>query len=85
MAKRSKITFGQLDKVLRSLGFSCTPSEDKPPSHWYEHKTGALIVLPRFSENERVYEHHLFAARLELDNFGLATPAVFEAKLQKAG
>jgi hypothetical protein len=84
--KRSQFTYGQLDKVLRSLGFSCHPAKDEPPGRIYEHKeTGAIIMLPAFPESDRIYEHHLAAARLELENFGLADPTGFAAKLQKAG
>jgi hypothetical protein len=84
--KRSEVTYGQLDKVLRALGFSCRPSQQDPPGRIYEHqKTGAVVMLPEFSESDQVFEHHLVSARLELDNFGLADPSVFAAKLQKAG
>jgi hypothetical protein len=84
--KRTEVTYGQLDKVLRSLGFSCRPSKQDPPGRIYEHKkTGAVVMLPESPENDQVFEHHLAAARLELDNFGLADPSVFAAKLQKAG
>ena len=52
----------------------------------YEHqKTGALVMLPEFPESDQVLERHLVAVRTELDNFGLADPTVFAAKLQKAG
>lgn len=84
--KRTEITYGQLDKVLRSLGFSCRPTKKSPPGRLYEHeKTGALIVLPAFADTEKVFEHHLVAARGELDNFGLADPSTFAEKLQRAG
>jgi hypothetical protein len=84
--KRTNVTFGQLNKVLRSLGFSCRPAKHDPPGFVYEHKeTGAIIMLPEFSEAEKVFEHQLVAVRTELDNFGLADPLVFAAKLQKAG
>jgi hypothetical protein len=84
--KRTDVTYSQLDKVLRSLGFSCRPTKRPPPGRFYEHKeSGAIIILPTFDESERVYEHHLVAVRTELDNFGLADPSVFAAKLQKAG
>lgn len=83
---RTEVTYGQLDKVLRSLGFTCRASEEDPPNRIYEHKkTGAVIMLPQFSVSDRVYEHHLLAARMELENFGLADASVFAAKLQKAG
>jgi hypothetical protein len=83
--KRSKVTYAQLDKVLRSLGFSCQPSSNDPPGRIYEHKkTGAVILLPAFPESDRVFEYHLVAVRGELDNFGIANPTAFAARLQKA-
>lgn len=83
--KRTDVTYRQLDKVLRSLGFSCRPAKHEPPGRIYKHKAGAVIMLPVLPEDDNVYEHHLVAARLELDNFGLADPSVFAAKLQRAG
>ena len=83
---RTDVTYGQLDKVLRSLGFSCRPSRHEPPGKIYEHKnSGAVIMLPAFPESDQVYEHHLVAARMELDHFGLANPNVFASELQNAG
>jgi hypothetical protein len=84
--KRSEVTYGQLDKVLRSLGFSCRPSRNDPPGRVYEHKKGgAMILLPDFDDSEKVFEHHLLTVRVDLDNFGIADPSAFAAKLQKAG
>jgi hypothetical protein len=83
--KQTDVTYGQLDRVLRSLGFSCRPAQHEPPGRVYEHKAGAMIMLPASPESDKVYEHHLAAARLELENFGLANSTVFAAKLQKVG
>ena len=84
--KRADATYGQLDKALRSLGFSCRPAKHDPPGRVYEHKeTGAMILLPDFPESDKVYEHHMVAVRMELDHFGIADPTAFAAKLQKAG
>ena len=83
--KRSDVTFGQLDKALRSLGFKAQPTKRDPPGRAYTHKAGAIIAIPSYRDNERVYEHHLIAARVELENFGLADASLFAAKLQKAG
>jgi hypothetical protein len=84
--KRSEVTYGQLDKVLRSLGFSCRPSTSQPPGRVYQHpKAGAMILLPEMPESENVFEHHMLAVQTELDNFGIADPAAFAAKLCKAG
>ena len=83
---RTNVTYGQLDRLLRSLGFSCRPTRQDPPGKIYEHqKTGAVIMLPSFPESDRVFEHHLVAARTELDHFGLASPTVFNTELQDAG
>src|SRR5438128_1475509 len=61
--KRAEVTYGQLDKVLRSLGFSCHPTKHDPPGCIYEHKeTGAVVMLPAFAESDRVFEYHLVAA-----------------------
>lgn len=84
--KTASVTYGQLDKVLRSLGFTCRPGRNNPPGRIYEHpKAGALIMLPAVADGERVFEHHLVAVRGELNNFGIADPTVLDAKLQKAG
>jgi hypothetical protein len=84
--RRTDVTYGQLDKVLRSLGFTCRPGSNDPPGRIYEHKkAGAIIMLPAVPDSDKVYEHHLAAARSELDNFAIADSRTFAAKLQKAG
>jgi hypothetical protein len=84
--KRSDVTYGQLDKVLRSLGFSCQPSDKTPPGRIYHHpKTGAMVKLPTFPDNEKVFAYHLITVQGELENFGIADPLTLAAKLQKAG
>jgi hypothetical protein len=84
--KRTDVTYRQLDKILRAFGFVCRPGENDPPGYIYEHeKAGALIMLPAFRKSDKVYEHHLAAARSELENFGIADATTFDTKLQKAG
>ena len=85
--KRSKVTYGQLDKVLRSFGFSCRLiNDDPPPARVYQHKeAGAMLTLPAFADGDRVFEYHLISVRTQLDNFGIANPTAFAAKLRKAG
>jgi hypothetical protein len=85
--KRTKVTYGQLDRVLRSFGFSCRLyNATPPPTNVYEHKeTGAIIYLPPFPEKDKVMEHHMIQVRFMLDQFGIADPEALEAKLQKAG
>jgi hypothetical protein len=82
--RRTDATYGQLDKVLRSLGFSCRVVNVKPPVRLYEHKeTGAEVSMPPYPFDDRVWEHHIVFARVMLDQYGIAEPEVFEAKLRK--
>jgi hypothetical protein len=84
--KRTDVTYGQLDKVLRALGFSCRLVKEDPPARVYEHKeTGAYFSTPPFPMTDYVLDYHLVGARTTLDLFGIADPKVFDAKLQKAG
>jgi hypothetical protein len=83
---RTEVTYGQLDKVLRSLGFAHRLTQGQPQVRLYEHKeTGCSITVPPNAEDEHVLEWHLVTARVMLDQFGIADPEVFEAKLRKAG
>src|SRR5439155_12760359 len=85
--KRSEVTYGQLDRVLRSLGFSCRVITDKPPpARVYQHQqAGTQILLPAFPLGDRVFARHLITVQGGLDRFGIAHPSGFAAKLQKAG
>jgi hypothetical protein len=85
--KRTDVTYGQLDTVLRGLGFSCRlVTQEPPPARVYEHQeSGAAIILPAFPEKDKVLEYHLVAARVMLENYGIAEPRAFDAKLHKAG
>jgi hypothetical protein len=84
--KRTEVTYGQLDRVLRSLGLSCRLVDGDPPARVYEHReSGARLTIPPFPETDRVLDYHLVAARTTLNLFGIAEPKVFDARLQKAG
>jgi hypothetical protein len=84
--RRTNVTYGQLDKVLRSFGFSRREFERDGKGVQYKHKeTGASIILPLFPDDDFVLDYHMVAVRGTLDNFGVADPSVFDAKLQKAG
>ncbi len=83
---RTTVTYGQLGKVLRSLGFSCRQVKQAVESRRYEHSnTGAIILLPNFPETDCVLEHHLVTVRVALDEFGIADSRMFDATLKKAG
>jgi len=82
---RTDVTYGQLDQVLRSLGFCCWLSKKEPPARVYEHGSSALLTTPPVAMDELVLDYHLAAARTKLALFGIADPKVFDAKLQKTG
>jgi hypothetical protein len=84
--QRTEVTYGQLDKVLRSLGFTCREVQKDPPARRYEHKeSGALVTIPPLPMDDFVLDHHLLAARMIVDQFGVADREIFDAKLKKAG
>jgi hypothetical protein len=80
------VTYGQLDKVLRSLGFSYHLVQGDPPARRYLHEeTGALVSIPPFPMNDSALPQYMVAARTVVDLFGIADPTVFDAKVRKAG
>jgi len=81
------VTYSQLDRVLRALGFTCrVVTTADPPTRVYEPKdTGAGILLPCRPENDLVLDFHLAEARTTLDGFGIADAALFDTELHKAG
>jgi hypothetical protein len=84
--KRTEVTYGQLDRVLRALGFSCRLLTGEPSARVYEHaQTGASFMIPPFPDSDPVLDYHLVGARTTLNNFGIADPELFEAQLRKAG
>lgn len=84
--KPKKPTYGQLDKVLRNLGFSYRLDRSKPPARVYLHEaTGAYIMVPPYPKKNQLLPHHYVATRFILDQFGIADPDVFETELQSAG
>jgi hypothetical protein len=84
MMKRTEFTYGQLDKVLRSFGLSSRLINGEPPARAYEHpQYGLLFTVPTFPMTDHVLDYHLIAARTLLDQFGVADPKKFDAKLRK--
>jgi hypothetical protein len=79
----SEVTYGRLGKVLRSLGFTVRLVDEKATVYKNE-ETGAIVALPPVPEDKEVAPHHLLAVRSILEAYGLANPADFDKKLQKA-
>ena len=81
---RTEVTYGQLDKALRSLGFTCRKVMMDGEARRYEHAaTGALILLPPLPESDGVLDYHLVAARTTLETYGIADPQTFAVELQR--
>jgi hypothetical protein len=84
--KTTDVTYGQLDKVLRSLGFTCRDIKLNGDARVYEHKhTTAMFIFPAVPESHSVLDYHLLGVRTSLDLYGIADPAEFAARLKKAG
>ncbi len=80
--RESEINYGQLDELLRSLGFSVHVEEGKYRLYTH-HASGALMSLPDRAWTELVSATHLDATRSVLSNFGIADELKFSSKLQK--
>jgi len=79
-----EVTYGQLDKVLRALGFSCRTVTLQTEALVYEHQeTGAVIILPAASERKRALPHHVAAVQGTLTEYGIADPLDIAGELQK--
>jgi hypothetical protein len=80
----AEATYGRLDEVLRSLGFSVRVVEEK--TRIYKHEaTGALVFLPERPAGESAIPHHLVAVRKILEDYGIADPVDFATSLRNAG
>jgi hypothetical protein len=78
------VTYGRLDEVLRSLGFSV--HEPEQGVRVYKHAgTGAALVLPVLPDRHEVLPHHLVGVRMTLEAFGVADPLELASRLQQAG
>lgn len=81
----TKVTYGQLDKVLSSLGFSVRVVTVENKLRVYDHEqTGARLWLAFRPDNDIVLPHHMAAVQGTLKVYGIADPLDFAAELQKA-
>ena len=78
----TSITYGHLDTVLRTLGFSLRVVDE---GRIYEHDpTGALIAIAYLPDTTEVLPRHLVAARSILDAYGISDPLDLDSRLQRA-
>jgi hypothetical protein len=81
--RKSNVTYGQLDGVLQSLGFSVRVEKGK--RRLYKHEaTGAVMSLPDRRPTELVGATHFAATRQVLSNFGIADELEFASQLSEA-
>lgn len=81
----TKVTYGQMDKVLSSLGFSVRVVTLDNKLRVYEHEqTGARLPLAYYPDSSPVLPHHMAALEGTLRVYGIADPLDFAARLQKA-
>lgn len=66
MKSKTALTYRDLDKRLRALGFTVHTEKDKSRIYYHE-ETGALVALPDTPFKDEVMWHHLMAARHALD------------------
>jgi hypothetical protein len=80
-----EVTYGQLDRVMSSLGFSVRVVTAANKLRVYEHAgVGARLALAYHPDSDYVRPHHLAAVQGTLDVNGIADPLDFAAGLQQA-
>jgi hypothetical protein len=79
----TEATYGRLEEVLLSLGFSACGVTEKNQVFRHE-QTGALIIYPELPAGDSVLPRHLLMVRSILQAYGISDPTDFATKLQKA-
>jgi hypothetical protein len=77
----SHLTYGELQALLRQLGFQTVRSSG-PQKVFRNSTVDALIVLPPFSAAEPVRPHHLATVRKLVIDKGIADTEVFDRLLE---
>lgn len=80
---KTSVSYGQLDSVLQSLGFSVRVEKGK--RRLYKHEaTGALMSLPDGKPAEVANATYLAAVRKVLADYDIADEVEFASQLQEA-
>jgi hypothetical protein len=79
----TEMTYGRLDQILKSLGFSSRPLSTGGKA--YLHPSEALLTFPPMPEGDEVIPIHRLAVRAVLDGFGIPLPAELAGPTQQAG
>ncbi len=79
------VTYGKLDRVLRTLGFSCRTANLQSEAFVYEHQhTGAVVILPAAADRKKALPQHVAAVQATLAEYEIADPLALAGELQKA-
>ncbi len=80
-----KMTYGNLESVLLSLGFDKRPIEPNGVLYFVPNDKNIWIPMPVRSSNDPIRPHHYVAARLTIDGLGPVDAAVFEREMKAHG
>ena len=79
------VTYGKLDRVLRSLGFSCrTPDLQTAAVVYEQQQTGAVIILAAAAERKKALPQHIAAVQATLAEYEIADPLALAGELLQA-
>lgn len=78
----TQVTYGLLDRVLRSFDFTVWTTDDERVLI-YKHESGAQLSFPHFPPSMAAQPAHVVASRAQLDAFGIAEPAEFDERLRQ--
>lgn len=79
----SEMTYGRMETVLGTLGFSFRGVEEKNKIFLHD-ATGAVVIFPEFPPERPVLPRHLLAVKSILHSYGIADPVVFSTQVQQA-
>jgi hypothetical protein len=75
------IRYSKLEELILSLNFISLSTEGNQKV--FEHPSGALIILPDYSENQEVSPTHIAAIGHILDEFNIMNKLDFKTGLEK--
>jgi hypothetical protein len=78
-----RVTFGDIDTLLKALGFQRGRVEGKPYIVFDHQPSGVVFMFRPYKANHRFGSHDLLSVRLHLVHNGLMTDAAFDRQLNK--
>ena len=81
--RKTTVTYGRLDSVLQSLGFSVRVEKGQRRLYMHE-ETGAIMSLPDGRPSEAANRTYVAAVRKVLADYDIADEVEFASQLQEA-